>query len=84
LYSLFVVKVDVVIVDITAKSKSCVVLWQLNNCVGYGVEVIMSCVTATSPTYYAHPHRLVGQDCSAGVARIRIDRVQQQQAFVQW
>jgi len=43
----------------------------------------MSCVTATPPTHHPHPHRLVGQDCVAGVCRIVIDRVQQPQTPVQ-
>ena len=43
----------------------------------------MSCVTATPPTHHPHPHRLVGQDCVAGVSRIVIDRVQQPQTPVQ-
>jgi len=58
-------------------------LWQLYNCEGYCVELIMSCVTATPPTHHPHPHRLVGQDCVAGVSRIVIDRVQQPQTPVQ-
>jgi len=58
--------------------------WQLNNCEGYGVELIMSCVTATPPAYHPHPHRLVGQDCLSGVSRIVIERVQHPQTVVQW
>ena len=59
------------------------VMAQLSNCEGYMMEVIMSCVTATPPAYHAHPHRLVGQDCELGVAKVMIDRVQQQHTAVQ-